>query len=100
MFQVAGGSVGLALTTTIFTTASHDEIQQELSAFGDVDAVERVLAGTESARGLPERVIELVRDAFAAGMQWSFRVVALLALGGLLVSVLFVGRGQAAKGEG
>ena len=51
-------------------------------------------------------VVELIRDSFAAGMQWSFRVVALLALGGLLVSFFFVGgsllrrRGQAATAEG
>jgi EmrB/QacA subfamily drug resistance transporter len=88
MFQVAGGSVGLGLTTAIFTTASNDKLQGEV---GDLDAVRGVLAGTESARRAPEAVIDLVRDAFAAGMQWSFRVVALLALGGLVISVLFVG---------
>jgi EmrB/QacA subfamily drug resistance transporter len=91
MFQVAGGSVGLALTTAIFTTASHDKLQQELAPGRDLDEVEGVLAGTQEARRLPEQVIDVVRDAFAAGMQWSFRVVALLALGGLIVSVLFVG---------
>jgi len=32
-----------------------------------------------------------VREAFAAGLTWSFRLVAALALAGLLVSVLFVG---------
>jgi EmrB/QacA subfamily drug resistance transporter len=99
MFQVAGGSVGLALTTTIFTTASHDKLQGELLVPRDLDEVEGVLAGTEPERQLGERVIEVVRDAFAAGMQWSFRVVALLALAGLLVSVLFIGRGRAATAE-
>jgi predicted metalloprotease len=34
---------------------------------------------------------ELIRDAFAAGMQWAFRLVAALALLGVLVSVLYVG---------
>ena len=29
MFQVAGGSVGLGLTTTVFTTASEDELQKQ-----------------------------------------------------------------------
>jgi EmrB/QacA subfamily drug resistance transporter len=65
MFQVAGGAVGLGLTTTIFITAYEDHLQAH-------------------ARGA-------VRDAFAAGMQWSFRLVAALALCGFLVSVLFVG---------
>ena len=56
-----------------------------------------MLAGRESARGVPQEVVELVRDSFAAGMQWSFRGVALLALGGLVVSVLFVGGSTAAS---
>jgi hypothetical protein len=56
-----------------------------------------VLAGTESAQqvvaALPaeaEQVLALVRDSFAAGMQWGFRLVALLALVGLVVTILFV----------
>jgi hypothetical protein len=32
-----------------------------------------------------------VREAFVAGLNWSFRLVALLALAGLVVSVLYVG---------
>jgi MFS family permease len=96
MFQVAGGSVGLALTTTVFTTASHDKLQKELAPGRDLDAVERVLAGTGRAgHGL----IDIVRDAFAAGMQWSFRLVAVLALGGLVVSVLFVGGSLLRRGR-
>jgi EmrB/QacA subfamily drug resistance transporter len=65
MFQVAGGAVGLGLTTTVFTTAYEDHLQAHTTA--------------------------AVRDAFAAGMQWSFRLVAALALVGFLVSALFVG---------
>jgi EmrB/QacA subfamily drug resistance transporter len=105
MFQVAGGSVGLGLTTAIFTTAAHDKLEGEISSTGaalkgdDLDAVHGVLAGTDSAeqivsgfpRAVADRLVDLVRDSFAAGMQWSFRVVALLALGGFLVSLLFVG---------
>ena len=54
----------------------------------------RVGGGDRSAASPSEtadRILELVRDAFAAGMQWSFRLVAALALCGLIVSVLFVG---------
>jgi hypothetical protein len=43
------------------------------------------------AAGAADRLVELVREAFMAGLTWSFRLVALLALGGLVVSVLFVG---------
>jgi MFS family permease len=101
MFQVAGGSVGLGLTTTVFTTASEDRLQSATSDLSDseIQAVQGALAGTESAAevlgrhaaGAADRLVELVREAFMAGLTWSFRLVALLALGGLVVSVLFVG---------
>jgi hypothetical protein len=113
MFQVAGGSVGLGLTTTVFITASEDKLQSDLSGSGlrdsEIDALHGALAGTESATEIlrrfsseaADRILELVRDAFAAGMQWAFRLVAVLALVGLVISVLFVGgslrRGQTAE---
>jgi EmrB/QacA subfamily drug resistance transporter len=101
MFQVAGGSVGLGLTTTVFTTASQDRLQREAKGLSEkeIEEVQGALAGTESAAEIvarqgaaaAERLLEVVRDAFVAGLNWSFRLVALLALAGLLVSVLFVG---------
>src|SRR3712207_6249215 len=103
MFQVAGGSIGLGLTTTVFTTASEDSLQADLAGSGlsggEIDALHGALAGTESATSILERfpaattdrIVELLREAFAAGMQWGFRLVALLALAGLVVAVLFVG---------
>jgi EmrB/QacA subfamily drug resistance transporter len=103
MFQIAGGSIGLGLTTTIFTTASEDSLQADLAGSGlsgsEIDSLHGALAGTDSATSLlarfpsatADRLVELVREAFAAGMQWGFRLVALLALAGLIVSVLFVG---------
>jgi EmrB/QacA subfamily drug resistance transporter len=101
MFQVAGGSVGLGLTTTVFTTASQDRLQRDAQGLSEreVEEIQGALAGTESAAEIvarqgsaaAERLLEVVRDAFVAGLNWSFRVVALLALAGLLVSVLFVG---------
>jgi EmrB/QacA subfamily drug resistance transporter len=103
MFQIAGGSIGLGLTTTVFTTASEDALQTELAGTrlsgAEVDSLHGVLAGTEAASALlarfpgqtADRLVELVREAFAAGMQWGFRLVALLALAGLIVSVFFVG---------
>jgi len=101
MFQVAGGSVGLGLTTTVFTTASQDRLQREAKSLSEkeIEEVQGALAGTESAAEIvarqgaaaAERLLEVVRDAFVGGLNWSFRLVALLALAGLLVSVLFVG---------
>jgi EmrB/QacA subfamily drug resistance transporter len=101
MFQLAGGSVGLGLTTTVFTTASEDKLQSETTGLrdGEIDSVQGVLAGTESAaeviarqgQAAGERLEELVREAFVDGLAWSFRLVAVLALLGVVVSVLFVG---------
>jgi MFS family permease len=103
MFQVAGGSIGLGLTTTVFTTASEDALQADLAgtrlSSREIDVLHGALAGTDSANSLltrfpaatADRLVELLREAFAAGMQWAFRLVALLALAGLIVSVLFVG---------
>lgn len=103
MFQIAGGSIGIGLATLIFTTASQDRLQGDavasrLSEAAREDA-QGILAGTESGArvvfGLSEetgvRLIEAVRDSFAAGMQWSFRVVAAIAFVGLVISILFVG---------
>ena len=109
MFQVAGGSIGLGLTTTVFTTASQDHLQRDAAGLSDkqVEDVDGVLAGTESAaavladqgKAAAERIVETVREAFAAGLSWSFRLVALLALAGLVVSILFVGGSLLGRGR-
>jgi EmrB/QacA subfamily drug resistance transporter len=101
MFQVAGGSVGLGLTTTVFTTASQDRLQRDLKGLSEqeIEEVQGALAGTESALEIVarqgaaagDRMLEVVREAFVAGLNWSFRLVALLALTGVVISVLFVG---------
>ena len=66
MFQVAGGSVGLGLATTVFTASAGD--------------------------GLTSRVERIVRSSFESGFQATFLLVAALALAGFLVTVLLVGR--------
>ncbi|HVG68234.1 MAG TPA: MFS transporter [Gaiellales bacterium] len=93
MFQIAGGSVGLGLTTTVFTTASEDKLQSAATGLSEseIEDVQGVLAGTDSAAEVLQRVgattadrlTDLVREAFAAGLTWSFRLVAVLALAGL-----------------
>jgi EmrB/QacA subfamily drug resistance transporter len=105
MFQLAGGSVGLALTTTVFLAASNSALDRDADELGvafttsDREAVRGVLAGTDSAASLVgkypgqvgEQLVEVVRDAFSAGMQWAFRLDAALALGGFAVAVALVG---------
>jgi EmrB/QacA subfamily drug resistance transporter len=104
MFQVAGGSVGLALTTTIFARASQDQIAADVAALGaraneqDVHDVTGILAGTEPAQRVAEQlpaqaaeITELVRDAFMHGLSVAFRVDTGIALLGVIVTVLYVG---------
>jgi EmrB/QacA subfamily drug resistance transporter len=66
MFQVAGGSVGLGIATTVFTARAGD--------------------------GLSSSVERVMRAAFESGFQATFLVVAASALAGFVVTVLFVGR--------
>ncbi len=105
MFQIAGGSVGLGLTTTVFITASQSKFKSDAAAAkaglssADRNAVEGVLSGTDSAaqvivrfgRTVADQLVEIIRNAFTHGMSWGFRFDALLAFGGFLVATLFVG---------
>jgi EmrB/QacA subfamily drug resistance transporter len=104
MFQVAGGSVGLALTTTIFTRSAQDRLYSDAAALGigagtqKLDEAQGVLAGTDSAArvleqfpGQAAQITGLVRDAFVDGMTTAFRVDAALALVGVIVTVLCLG---------
>ncbi len=95
MCQIAGGAIGLGLTTTIFTARSQDKLNDVLSSAGpEKDAAETVLSGTGSMLDAIEKFPQaapVIREAFAAGMELAFRVDALLALSGVAVSVLFVG---------
>jgi EmrB/QacA subfamily drug resistance transporter len=105
MFQIAGGAIGLGLTTTIFTSASESELADKASEAGtDLTAHQQAvlhgdLAGTDAAEAalsrLPasamDRIVDIVRDSFVYGIQVSFRVIAAVAVLGLIIAVLFVG---------
>lgn len=104
MFQIAGGAVGLALTTTVFLAASNAEIDEsaqeigvELSSSELVD-IQGVLVGTETGQALvssdpsqAQQLTEIVRDAFVAGMRWAFGFDAALTAIGLVIALLAVG---------
>jgi len=103
MFQVAGGSIGLGLTTTIFTAASLSRVRGEGVADGlspgQEHAVAELLSGTENgqqlARDFPNIVGELqevARHAFVDGVHLALRVDTALALAGFVVVLLFIGR--------
>jgi len=102
MFQIAGGSVGLGLTTTVFTAGIHSSLAADAGA-GVPDrsqnAVHGILAGTESAKQAladfttksADQVMQIVREAFAAGFHGALLLDASLAFVGFLIAVFFVG---------
>ncbi|UGS35093.1 MFS transporter [Capillimicrobium parvum] len=102
MFQVAGGSVGLGLTTTIFTSAATSHVDQAAVAGGlnesQEHAVGQLLSGNETAQQLldtfPRLAAELEHlagDAFIAGVHAALRVDAAIAVLGFVVTLFFVG---------
>jgi MFS family permease len=102
MFQIAGGSVGLGLTTTVFTAGIHSSLAEDAGA-GVPDhsqnAIHGILAGTESAKHAlgdfttrsADQVMQIVREAFAAGFHSALLLDAALAFVGFLIALLFVG---------
>jgi EmrB/QacA subfamily drug resistance transporter len=101
MFQVAGGSIGLGLTTTIFTSAAHDHVAADAVSdrltTAQEHAVDQLLAGTDTAQQLTadfphlaDRLQELAREAFLAGIHAGFRLDFALALLALVIVAAFV----------
>jgi EmrB/QacA subfamily drug resistance transporter len=104
MFQVAGGAIGLGLATSIFTTRSEDLVVGDATDLGlrassdQVAVIHGILAGTESGRvafndfgtGVADKLLDAVSESFVAGIQLAFRVVAALAVVGLVVALLAV----------
>ncbi len=105
MFQIAGGSIGLGLNTTIFTSRSQSSLDANLSSLGasitdrQSDLVHGVLAGTDTGRQIvaefpghvAHHLTALVREAFVAGLHTAFRLDAALAFAALAVAIAFVG---------
>jgi EmrB/QacA subfamily drug resistance transporter len=112
MFQIAGGAIGLGITTTIFTLTSENNLSDKIHAIGahvtgqQVSVMHGVLAGTDAATaalhklsGVSQmKVLDFVDDSFVHGIQAGFRYCAIVALLGLLISILFVGGGLRARG--
>jgi EmrB/QacA subfamily drug resistance transporter len=104
MFQIAGGSIGLGLNTTIFTSSSKGNLNSHLDEVGakvtsvQSDLVHGILAGTASGQhvlrqfpaAVAGRLSSFVRDAFVAGLHTAFRLDTALAFCAL-VAVVFVG---------
>ncbi len=104
MCQVAGGAVGLGLTTALFLFASNNRIGSAATdlgvslSSGELADVRGVLAGTEPSTQVlasyPDQatqLTEIVRDAFVGGMRVAFAFDAALALIGLSIALFKVG---------
>lgn len=107
MFQIAGGAVGLGISTAIFTSSSESElgdlVKSETGATlsgHDQAVLHGLLAGTDAAKDalatLPARIAgeieRLVSESFAHGVQTCFRVIAVIAIVGFLIAVFDLGR--------
>jgi EmrB/QacA subfamily drug resistance transporter len=105
MFQIAGGAIGLGVTTTIFTLSSESDLDTRAAEEGarltdhQVSVMHGLLAGTDSAEAAVrqvgdvarERIEEIVRESFVVGIQRGFSFVTVMAVIGFLVAVMFVG---------
>lgn len=99
MFQIAGGAVGLGITTAAFLLASNRSIDAASSALGaqlsaaELADVRGVLAGTETSAQViaahPQQASELtaaVEEGFVSGVRWAFGLDAVLALVGSCIA--------------
>jgi EmrB/QacA subfamily drug resistance transporter len=105
MFQIAGGAIGLGITTTIFTLTSENELDTKATEAGahltdhQVSVLHGQLAGTDAAASAlsqlsssAQKVITgIVQESFATGVQAGFRFVAIAAVLGFMISLFFVG---------
>jgi EmrB/QacA subfamily drug resistance transporter len=101
MFQIAGGAMGLGLCTALFTSRSEDLVVSDATAAGLQMTGERAgvihgaLAGTESGdaafqqfdASVADKVLDVIKDSFTSGVQLSLRVVAAIALVGLVIAI-------------
>ncbi len=105
MFQIAGGAIGLGITTTIFTISSENELADKAGDHAiqltdhQVAVMHGVLAGTDAGTAALHQlsapaqstVMGIVRQSFASGIQAGFEFVTIAALLGFLISLFFVG---------
>jgi hypothetical protein len=105
MFQIAGGAIGLGVTTTIFTLTSENRLDARVHVVGahisdqQVSVMHGLLAGTDAGKAafdkLPSavqsKVSEFVHTSFVHGIQSGFRYCAIVAVAGLVISIFFVG---------
>jgi EmrB/QacA subfamily drug resistance transporter len=105
MFQLAGGPIGLGLATMFVAASSNVKLAEDVRGLGpgvtpgELTALHGLLAGTETAREVAgrfggevaARLSQVAGDAFVAGIQNGYRVIAVLSVLGFIVALLRVG---------
>ncbi|MEX0998849.1 MAG: MFS transporter [Thermodesulfobacteriota bacterium] len=105
MFQIAGGALGLGLTTTLFVSSSRSVLESDLADAGlhlsgeELGMAEGLLSGTESSATLlnqigyenADKITSIVSDAFLSGIKSGFLLDSLLAIAGFVIVVMYVG---------
>ncbi len=105
MARVAGGSIGIALTTALFTTVTRNEIEDKLNGLGvslgqdQINKLDGLLVGSDSSTAilslLPAEILDRLRSiaeaAFITGFQSGMLLNTVLGLIGFLVVLFFVG---------
>jgi EmrB/QacA subfamily drug resistance transporter len=102
MCQIAGGSVGLGLTTAIVTSVAANHVTSASVAdkltHNEEIAVNKILAGTDSGQAvlhqfpnLADELVNLAKSALTAGISTGYVVVGSLGFLGFLVATFGVG---------
>jgi len=106
MFQIAGGALGLGITTTIFISSSRGFLGSEIEKLGvsltdaQQSVIHGILAGIENIKNAQEsfnpelfnRIISMIHDAFIHGLEDGFTFAGASALVSFVIALLFVGR--------
>ena len=113
MFQLAGGAVGLGLTTTVVASSSNSRLSSDFAALGtaltrsQALTLHGLLAGTDVARrtlaqlspDAAEWVTAAIGDAFVVGIRNGFRLDAAVALVSTVVAALLIGAPMHKQGK-
>ena len=100
MFQLAGGAIGLGLTTTIVASTTQAAVRAAAADLpvAEVNDLRGLLAGTASAQAViagldpaaAQQVLATAAEAFAAGVRTGLRVDAALVAVALVLAVLLL----------
>lgn len=95
MFQVVGGSIGLGVATTVFSSTALSHSKTLASTHGlspnQLETLQAVLTGKKPLALLDRSLSGLFAESFSAGTQLVYLVVAGLAFVGFMIAALFVG---------